>query len=587
MKKTIVLLFLCFSIISINAQRNIAGVWGGKLNLGSASLSIVFHFEKQSDGSYSGTADSPDQGASGIPCDNVTIKGDSVMVKINKINCGLKALLTSDSAMNGNWEQNGMKIPLILKKGNAVSTIHHLRKSVSTKNINGIWEGKLNIGAISLRVVFHIEKQSDTLYKGTMDSPDQGVTGVQCEAVSINGDSVIVQVKVTSMLEGLLVNDSTISGNWEQGGRSLPLIVKKVKAVSKNPNRPQTPKPPFNYNSEDVEYDNVDKSIHYGATFTYPKGAGPFPTAVLITGSGQQDRDETLLGHKPFAVIADYLTKKGFAILRVDDRGMGKSTGDVAHATSADFAKDVETSLEYLRSRKEVDKKRMGMIGHSEGGFIASIVAAGNPDIYFVIMLAGPGVKGTKLLLLQQDSVMKLEGEPDNVISAHEALFKKVQDDVIRINDSAALYNKIMADFTQWKKKQSKLILDSLEVNGDENNDKIVVRAFIKAYSSPWFKYLLKLDPGPLMEKFSCKVLAMDGSRDIQVIEPIDLDAIHKALKKSKSPEFETKEIPGLNHLFQHCKKCTVEEYAEIEETFAPEALEIMGDWLDKNVANH
>jgi hypothetical protein len=199
-------------------------------------------------------------------------------------------------------------------------------------------------------------------------------------------------------------------------------------------------------------------------------------------------------------------------------------------------------------------------------------------------MLAGPGIDGSDLLLLQQDSILKMNGEPATIVTAHHALFKKLQNDIMETNDSAALYNKIMADFTHWKKSQPEFVLDSLGVKSDSIFNKREVVAFIKGYSFPWLKYFMEADTRPLMEKFTCKVLALDGSKDIQVTEPVNLDAIKAALKKSKSPEFETKEIPGLNHLFQHCKKCTVEEYAEIEETYAPEALEIMSDWLDKNV---
>jgi pimeloyl-ACP methyl ester carboxylesterase len=347
--------------------------------------------------------------------------------------------------------------------------------------------------------------------------------------------------------------------------------------------RPQTPKPPFIYTAEEVAYDNGDKSVHFGGTFTYPKGSGPFTTAILITGSGQQDRDETILGHKPFAVIADDLTRKGFAVLRVDDRGMGKTTGMVKEATSADFANDVEAGLAYLKTREEVDRKRIGLIGHSEGGLIASIVASRNKDISFVILLAGPGIKGADLLADQNEAILKVNGIPADAALAYKILFRKIIEETLTSPDSATAFQKAWADGLQWKDRQAPSILTALNIR-DSITDKKVVSQLITAFSVPWMKYFLNSDPRPLIEKFHCKVLALDGSRDVQVIATTNLAGINSALKKSKSPVYETKELQGLNHLFQHCKKCTVNEYGELEETFAPEVLEIMSDWLQHNI---
>lgn len=583
MKKLIVLLFLSVCITNVQAQKRLAGVWEGKLSIGAASIRLVFHFDQQKDGEYTGSMDSPDQGASGIVFDKVGLKGDSLALVINKIHGGFSGLLTSDSTLIGNWQQGAMKVPMTLKRGAAISKIIPLQKSISARNITGIWEGKLNVNTLSLRLDFHFEKQKDDIYTGTMDSPDQGVKDIPCEQVVLNSDSLRVQVKMAIGLSGMLTTDTSIVGNWNQGGKIFPITLIKVKELSKNPNRPQTPKPPYTYNSEDVEYNNADKSVHFGATFTYPKGKGPFPTAIMITGSGQQDRDETIFGHKSFAVIADYLAKKGIAVLRVDDRGIGKSTGDVLNATSADFANDVETGLTYLKNRKEVDKKKLGMIGHSEGGLIASIVAARNPDIDFVIMLAGPGVKGSEILLKQTEDIMKSDSVPADAVKEYCVIFKQLLEDFTSGNDTSIIRKKITSDFTNWKSGQSVKTLNALKISPDASGDTKLINLFMQDFSSPWITYFIKSDPKPLIEKFTCKVLALDGSKDLQVNAALNLAAIDKALKKSKSPSYETKELPGLNHLFQHCKKCTVQEYAELEETFAPEALDIMWKWLEKN----
>ncbi len=455
------------------------------------------------------------------------------------------------------------------------------------KRIEGVWEGRLDAGTSSLRIVFHFDRQNNGLYEGSMDSPDQGVNGIHCDSVLVTKDSVIVKINAAfARLNGLRVKDSNIEGNWEQRGMKFPISLKLVTSVSNKPNRPQTPMPPFTYNSEEVEYDNADKSVHFGATLTYPKGDGPFPAIIMITGSGLQDRDETIFEHKPFAVIADYLTKRGFAVLRIDDRGMGKSKGDVMNATSADFAKDVETSLAYLKNRKEVDKKRIGFIGHSEGGLIADMVASRNPDINFIITLAGPGVKGADILVQQNEAIFKADSLPNPAVDAYMELYKKIMNDAETNKDTALLYRTILNDFVQWKSRQSPEILTELNLSADSIANKKIAKAFAKAFALPWMKYFIGADPRPYIEKLKCKVLALDGSKDLQVNASINLAAINQALKKSKSPSYETKEIPGLNHLFQHCKKCTVAEYSQIEETFAPDALEIIGEWLDKNVNN-
>ncbi len=456
------------------------------------------------------------------------------------------------------------------------------------KNFNGIWEGKLDVG-ISLRIVFHFDKQADGSYKGTMDSPDQNVKGIPISNILISADSITVEVKsIGGSYKGIIIKDSTISGSWNQGVGSYALTTHHVKVASvvnegSLAKRPQTPKPPFTYAVEEVGYDNADKSVHFGGSFTYPKTSGSFVTAILITGSGQQDRDETILNHKPFAVIADYLTKKGFAVLRVDDRGVGKTTGNVKEATSADFARDVEAGLTYLKTRKEVDAKKLGLIGHSEGGLIASIVASKNKDINFVIMLAGPGVKGADLLADQNEAVLKASGVAADAALAYKTLYKQITKDMFTLNDSIAVFDKAWHDELLWQEKQPASILAVLNMSlKDSINIKKHISTVIAFFMNPWMKYFFNSNPAPLIEKFQCKTLALDGSKDVQVIATSNLAGIHKALEKSKSPAYETRELPGLNHLFQHCTKCTISEYGELEETFAPEALEIMGNWLRK-----
>jgi pimeloyl-ACP methyl ester carboxylesterase len=338
---------------------------------------------------------------------------------------------------------------------------------------------------------------------------------------------------INGAYKAAITNDSTLSGQWVQGAGSFPLITKHVEKASEIKPKPQTPQPPFNYNSEDVEYNNADSSIHFGATFTYPKTSGPFVTAILITGSGQQDRDETILGHKPFAVIADYLTKNGYAVLRVDDRGMGKtSAGDLKNATSADFAKDVEAGLAYLNTRKEVDKNKIGLIGHSEGGLIEDIVAAKNKNINFIIMLAGPGTKGSVLLADQAEADISCSRcKQRSRKCVHAIVQKKFLQNAIE-KDTAAANIASISSYNEWKNKTDTNYIKALNF-GNEEDAKKAIRSITYQASTPWFKYFLQTDPADYIKQLQCKVLALNGSKDVQVLPQQNLAAINSALKKA------------------------------------------------------
>jgi uncharacterized protein len=451
-----------------------------------------------------------------------------------------------------------------------------------TKKISGMWLGTLNVG-VKLRLVFHFSEATGGILSGTMDSPDQGAKGIQCSSVIEKGDSVIAEVAaIKASFAGLVVNDSTITGRWMQGPGTFPLNLKKVTEV-KAANRPQTPRPPFNYNVEEVAYDNADKTAHLAGTLTYPKQGGPFPAAILITGSGQQDRDETIMEHKPFAVIADALTKEGFAVLRVDDRGTGKSTGRVIDATSADFAKDVEAGIAYLKTRAMIDKSRLGLIGHSEGGLIAALVAAKNKDINFVVMLAGPGVKGSELLGDQAEAILKSQGVSADAAHAYRSFYLQMINAAANSKDTATAYNLAWKDYENWKQSSTATQRSQIGYSDDAAASRII-HGLVAQLSQPWFVYFFQSDPAKLIQQMRAKVLALNGDKDLQVNSKQNLPAIEAALKQSKSKVYVTKELPGLNHLFQTCKACTIAEYGELEETFSSLALNEMITWLKANV---
>lgn len=453
----------------------------------------------------------------------------------------------------------------------------------------GIWEGTLNVG-VELRFVIHINDNGSGGFHATADSPDQSAFGLKCDTVYLNGDSIIVEMhKMGARYAGMLIDTATLNGIFTQRA-VLPLKLKKTDKVSER-KRPQTPKGPFPYDSYDVNYDNADKSIHFGATLTVPKPepginyikAPEYPVAILITGSGQQDRDETLVGHKPFWVIADYLSRRGIAVLRVDDRGMGKTKGDLKNATSYDFAKDVEAGIDYLKTRKDIDQKKIGLIGHSEGGMIAPIVATERPEVNFIILLAGPGIKITELMALQNAAVLESAGISAKATHQFKPMFKDLATTLTSTTDTAAAFRTALKKVKKWIAKQDTAVLSELGFSEKNEHDaEVYVRSMMKTFTAPWYRYFLRFDPSVYIKKLSCNVLALNGSKDIQVTVPQNPDGLKASLKKSKAKNVSVEVVPGLNHLFQHCKDCTVEEYGKLEETFAPEVLERMAGWLQQ-----
>lgn len=465
--------------------------------------------------------------------------------------------------------------------GVAVS-VFCMHGSYAQKNIAGIWEGKLSFNGTSLRLVLHIQKDSSG-YSATMDSPDQGAKDIKTNGAVLRGDSLFVEVPaIGGKISGLLQNDSTFTGQWFQGA-SLPLNLKKIAAPS-TPERPQEPKPPFAYVSEDVLYFNKDKSIQYGATLTMPKGEGPFPAMIFITGSGQQNRNEELFGHKPFLLLADYLTKKGYAVLRVDDRGIGQTTGDVKNATSKDFAGDVQVGLDYLKTRKEIDKTKLGMLGHSEGGMIAQIAAADRKDIDFIISLAGPGQKIIDLMADQNAAILKSGGISAKAAENYKPFYIQLLSVIANASTDTAAKEMATQLTDKWMAITPAGIKGELFPAASEAGKKAFLDGQVKLVRSPWFHYFITYDPGPYIQKMRAKVLVINGEKDIQVAPKQNLAAWKTFLQKSGSKKYDVIEIKGVNHLFQHCNSCTVSEYGTLEETFAPEAMEVIGDWLKKNV---
>jgi len=556
---------LGFFLFACLAQaQDITGDWQGTLSVGAAELHLVLHIAKGPDGALKATLDSVDQNANGIPVSSITLKDSKLNLGVDAVHGTYEGTVSPDGkTISGTWSQ-GQSLPLEFKRA-AAAPAKTEPKPAKPSDIDGAWLGTLAMGSIKLRVVFHIVNTADGL-TATLDSLDQGMNGLATSSVTRNGASLKIEAsKIDGVFEGKIAPDlSSIDGTWTQGGGSTPLVLKPIKdEAALQPKRPQNPVKPYPYHKEDVSYENKVQNVTLAATLTIPQGKGPFPGVVLITGSGPQDRDETLLGHKPFLVLSDYLTRHGIAVLRADDRGVAKSTGVFAKATTADFATDTEAGIAYLKTRPEVDPHKIGLVGHSEGGVIAPMVAARNKDVAFIVMMAGTGVPGDQVIVAQLKAI-ELAGGKSEEEATKDA---KNQEEMIKL--------------VETEKDETALQKDLREKMAGEVPE-AQIGMEISQLTSVWFRYFLTYDPATALRKVTCPVLAINGSLDKQVLPSQNLPAIRKALEEAGNKHVEIAELPGLNHLFQNAKTGSPAEYSQIEETISPVALEKMADWINK-----
>jgi fermentation-respiration switch protein FrsA (DUF1100 family) len=374
--------------------------------------------------------------------------------------------------------------------------------------------------------------------------------------------------------EGTLGQDNIIAGTFKQGGQSFPLNLSKTKIEKEKLLRPQEPTKPYPYHSEDISFANEKVGITLAGSLTLPTKEGVYPAVILISGSGPQNRNEELMGHKPFLVLSDYLTKNGIAVLRYDDRGTAMSKGDFKAATTADFATDVEAAIDYLKTRKEIDKKKIGLIGHSEGGLIAPMVASQSKDVAYIVLLAGTGIPGDQLLLLQQKLVGKASGISDADLQKNEAS-NRAAFDIVKKSKSP---EQLTSDLTKYI---AQVVTENPSAAKPAGmSDDVFVQLQVNQITTPWMQYFIKYDPSPALEKVKCPVLALNGEKDLQVPPKENLGAIKTALTKGGNKKATIIELPNLNHLFQECKTGSPTEYATIEQTISPTALVEIVNWL-------
>lgn len=556
--------------------QRIGGNWEGVLKVTpQIELRITLDLKEGKDGKLSGNWASPDETLKNLPFDMLAFKNGELAFGAKFTDASYQGTLNkAGTEIAGTWTQRGKNYPMTFKRFDPAKVA---ASAPVPKELEGIWEGKIAIaGGIELRLVLKVEKGKDGVLKAYLVSPDQSPIGIPIGSIALKDAELSFESKrIGAKYTGKRNKAGTaFEGNFMQSGTKLPLVLKKTDKMSEL-RRPQTPKGPFPYHAEDVTYDNKPAGIKLAGTLTIPAGQGPFPAVVLLTGSGAQDRDESLLGHKPFLVLADHLSRRGIAVLRVDDRGVGGSTGSITESTTEDFAGDALAGVAFLKGRKEIDPRKIGLAGHSEGGLTAPIAAARSRDIAFIVMMAGTGLPGTEILLAQGRLILKANGASESELKAQERLQTAIFRVMDQEKDEKTVQSKLSA---AMKEVVASLPESDRKALGDV--DSALSKSTLGRVNSPWFRFFLHFDPRSVLQKVHCPVLALNGEKDLQVPPKENLAEIAKALKAGGNEHVKTVELPGLNHLFQPCKTGSPSEYAAIETTIDPEVLKIIGDWI-------
>jgi len=539
------------------------GTYTGTLEAGPAQLHIVLHLSHNSVGSLHATLDSLDQAVFAIEASSVSLNSNTLKFDVRSVNVNFEGTVSADQkTIDGHWNQGGNSLPLVFHREAAAHKPEDAKFPVE-----GLWQGALVANGLRLRFQLHVSHDANAALIGALDSLDQYAVGLPALKVSQKDSGFHFEIpELGSSYDGTLdVTKNAITGEWTQAESKQKLDFKR----SDQPLellRPQIPPKPYPYREQDITFSNAPADITLAGTLTLPQGDGPFPAAVLIAGSGPQDRDGTIANHKPLLVLADYLTRNGIAVLRYDKRGVGQSTGSTEAATTMDLAGDALCAIKYLKSHKEIDPAKIGLIGHSEGAMIAPAIASDTRDLPWIVLLAPPATKGEDTLLNQSDLIARAGGMPDAQILSSLNFDKEAYDLVQKEQDSAVITKKLK-DLVKSSSMDTAMPPGALD-------------AQLRMMTSPWFRYFLSYDPVPDLKKTKCPVLVLYGEKDLQVPPKINLPLVQKAFKDGGNTQAEVRQLPDLNHLFQHAYKGSPSEYAAIDETFSPDALKAVGDWL-------
>jgi uncharacterized protein len=549
---------------------SLEGDWSGALQVGDTQLRLVVHLSKGSNGEWHATLDSLDQAVYGMEAPTVIHAENSLRFELPSVGAKFQGTIAADyKSIRGLWEQGGTGLPLRLEKRipDAES-----RPSAVLSKAEGTWQGAIVTGNMRMRLQLHISHDDKGQLIASLDSLDQGIQGIPASKVTESAGQVSFELPAfAAAYTGTLSSTKNqIAGRWIQNENDEKLDFARSDRVLEL-RRPQNPAKPYPYKEEGVAFAAGSGNATLAGTLTLPPGEGPFPAAVLVGGSGPNDRDETIAGHKPFLVLSDFLTRKGLVVLRYDKRGIAQSTGSYADATMDDFTQDLQAAVTYLKSRKEVDAKRLGIVGHSEGGILASEVATRGNDVRWLALLATPATTGEKTLLRQSELVARTGGLAEQQIARSLEFDRKAYAAVREEKDAAALQKKL-----ETLVEQSGL---------GAAMPPAALQAQIHLMGSPWFREFLDYDPQPVLEKLKCPVLALSGDRDVQVDSQDNVPLLRAAYEKSGNKDFTVVEIEGVNHLFQKAQSGSPALYGAIEETIAPEVLTAVGNWLAKQTA--
>jgi hypothetical protein len=554
----------CF--LSAQTPAPLAGSYIGTLQAGEAQLHLVLHLTKSADGAYHASLDSLDQGVYAIEASSTSIAAATLKLEVASVGAHFEGKISADhQTIDGAWSQGSATLPLVFHRQKAGAAARKPTDAVFP--VEGLWQSALEAHGMRLRLQLHVSHDTEDHLVGALDSLDQEVSGLPAIKMQLKEAAFHFEIPaVAGVFEGTLdAAKNKLSGNWLQTGAEAKLeFVRSDQPLELR--RPQNPAKPYPYHEEEISFSNAAAGVSLAGTLTLPKGAGPFPAALLIAGSGPHDRDEALANHRPFLVLADHLTKKGIAVLRYDKRGIGKSTGSADKATTLDLAADAQAAIAYLKTRKEIDPAKIALVGHSEGAMIAPLLASQTKDVAWVVLLAAPATIGEDTLLHQSELIGRAAGLTDDQLEASLNFDHAAYDLVRTEKDSTALNEKL-----NGLVKGSGL---------DAAMPPAVLEPQLRMMESPWFRFFLDYDPLPNLKALHVPVLALYGQKDLQVPVKPNLALLQQALQDGGDKDADVRELPELNHLFQHAYSGTPTEYAAIEETFSPEALQIISDWL-------
>lgn len=557
-------LTLLFALLSAATRAEAPlGPWHGDIQSPSGPLTVVVTLTRNNEGALAATFEVPAQ-APGvqIETEGLRFENGTLEFRVPRAAASYSGQLSPDGGRITGVFNQGIEMPLELRPGRPTAAV--------VDGLDGRWNGSITRGTVTLRLVLNISTTEAGTF-ASLDSPDQGASGIPVSDLARDGARVRFRVPAVSVAyDGELDAAGRLCGRWQRPGMDDAEVcfdrADAAETETEAAARPQEPGDDLPYRTVEVRFANPEADgVELAGTLTLPEGKGPFPAAVLISGSGPQDRDEAVMGHRPFLVLADHLTRRGIAVLRYDDRGYGASSGDFWAATTQDFASDAAAAARWLAGHEAVDPSRVGLIGHSEGGLAAPLAARDNEAVSYVVLLAAPGVNMVELIAAQTRLIGTSQGmteaDFDRIMPINRRIWGIVSDastePEARTRLDELLDDELLAELGVAPDRKSLLIENTVR---------------------PWLRELLRFDPAPDLAALQVPVLAINGSLDLQVPADQNLPAIEAAL--AGNADATTVELPGLNHLFQTATTGSIGEYREIEETFAPVALQTVSDWI-------